>query len=74
MADNFDEKSGLVFSDAPWGKWGQTIEDVYILIKVKKGTSPKSIKCIIEPSRLKISVAEKTIVEVRCSSVFSGGC
>ena len=64
MADNFDEKSGLVFSETLWGKWAQTIEDIHILIKVQRGTSPKSIKCIIEPRRIKISVAEKVIVEV----------
>ena len=65
MADNFDEKSGLVFSETPWGRWAQTIEDIHILIKVQRGTSPKSIKCIIQPRRIKISVAEKVIVEVR---------
>ena len=64
MADNFDEKSGIVFSGAPWGKWGQTIEDVHILIQVQKGTSPKAIKCTIEPKRIKVSVAGKTIIEV----------
>jgi len=63
MADNFDEKSGLVFSETPWGRWAQTIEDIHILIKVQRGTSPKSIKCIIQPRRIKISVAEKVIVE-----------
>ena len=74
MADNFDEKSGLVFSETLWGKWAQTIEDIHILIKVQRGTSPKSIKCIIEPRRIKISVAEKVIVEVRDTYRTYLGC
>ena len=71
MADNFDEKSGLVFNKTPWGQWGQTIEDIHILINVQRGTNPKSIKCIIEPRRIKISVAERTIVEVSYKSSTS---
>ena len=67
MADNFDEKSGLVFSDAQWGKWGQTIEDIHILIKVEKGTVAKTIKCFIEPKKIKVTVAQKTILEVHAN-------
>ena len=64
MADNFDERSGLIFSEAPWGKWGQTIEDVQILIKVDKGTVSKAIKCNIYPRKIRVVIKENTILEV----------
>eukprot|EP00795_Rhopilema_esculentum_P000826 gene826-10568_t len=63
MADNFDERSGLIFSEAPWGKWGQTIEDVQILIKVDKGTVSKAIKCNIYPKKIRVVIKENTILE-----------
>lgn len=71
MADNFDERSGLVFSETPWGKWGQTIEDIHILIKVVKGTRAKAIKCNVEPGTIHISVAGQTILKVTCFELIA---
>ena len=64
MAGNFDEKSGQIYSATPWGKWGQTLEDIQIFVNVEKGTSPKEIKCKIGSKTLSVVVKGKAVLEV----------
>ena len=64
MADNFEEKSGLVETQTPWGKWGQTIEEVFIEIDVREGTKTKAIKIDIKPKSISISVEGKVLIKV----------
>ena len=64
MASNFDEKSGQIYSATPWGKWGQTIEDIQVFVDVEKGTSPKEIKCKIGSKTLSVNVKGRVVLEV----------
>lgn len=64
---HFDERSGIVAVDTPWGKWWQTISEVYIEIKVKEGTRGKDVKINFTPSKLLVIVNGETIINVRKS-------
>uniref|UniRef100_UPI00358FC16C nudC domain-containing protein 2 n=1 Tax=Myxine glutinosa TaxID=7769 RepID=UPI00358FC16C len=63
MATDFDERSGVVRCQAPWGCWYQTLEDVVLEIDFPEGTSARNIKCVLEPSRLSVSLSGKCILQ-----------
>lgn len=62
---HFDERSGMVYSSANWGQWGQTIEEVYVEINVPEGTSPKNIHCNFKPKSLLVTVNGNEIIKVQ---------
>ncbi len=67
MSD-FDERSGVVYSKAPWGQWGQTIDEVFIEVEVSdRSIRAKDIKCEIKPNSIAVSVggAEKFKVYIK---------
>jgi hypothetical protein len=64
MAD-FDDRSGAVFATADWGRWWQTMEEVFIEIDCPPGTSAKDIKCDIAAKRLKVVLKSQTVLEVK---------
>lgn len=57
---NFDEKSGEVPCYTDWGRWLQTMEEVYVLVDVPAGTRGKDVKCKINPSSISLEVRGKT--------------
>ena len=61
---NFDEKSGLVYSITPWGQWAQTIEEVFVEVKVPEGTRSRDVKCDIKAQYMSLSVHNKEIIKV----------
>ncbi|KXJ14356.1 nudC domain-containing protein 2 [Exaiptasia diaphana] len=63
MAENFDERSGVIYSNTPWGRWAQTIEDVFIEIDVPCGTRGKNIQCDIKINNLTCVVRDKEIIK-----------
>ena len=65
MAVAFDERSGIEACHTPWGRWWQTMEEVYIEVNVPQGTSAKEIKCDIGNNRLSLSVASKQYFQVQ---------
>ncbi|KAL3880631.1 hypothetical protein ACJMK2_032855 [Sinanodonta woodiana] len=60
---NFDERSGIVPCPASWGHWYQTMEEVFLEIKVSEGTLAKEIKCTIKPKHIKVVIKGETILE-----------
>ena len=60
---NFDEKSGLVYSITPWGQWAQTIEEVFVEVKVPEGTRSRDVKCDIKAQYMSLSVHNKEIIK-----------
>ncbi len=64
MVDNFEEKSGLITSTTSWGKWGQTIEDVILIVDVPEGTIPKSINCVVKSKSISFSVKDSVHFQV----------
>lgn len=56
MSD-FDERSGVVYSTTPWGQWAQTIDEVYVEVKISNSSiRAKDIKCEIKPTSIFVSV------------------
>lgn len=58
---NFDEKSGIIPCTTPWGKWWQTIEEVFIEVSVADGTKTKEISIDINPKSIKVVVKGKEL-------------
>lgn len=64
MSD-FDDRSGIVACETPWGRWWQTIDDVTVEVQVATGTRAKDVRCTIRPSSITLSVAGTTVFEVK---------
>ena len=58
---NFDEKSGVIPCNTPWGKWWQTIEDIFIEVLVTEGTKSGEISIDIKPKSIKVVVKGKEV-------------
>lgn len=63
---NFDEKSGIVPCETEFGRWWQTLEEVFIEIVLKDGplSSSKDVRCEITNSEIKCSVKDKPVLQV----------
>ncbi|GFV64539.1 nudC domain-containing protein 2 [Trichonephila clavipes] len=58
---HFDERSGIVAAKTPWGRWWQTVSEVYIEVDVPPGTPGKDCKVTITPNRIVCRVKDKEI-------------
>ncbi len=63
---HFDEKSGIVPCLTPWGKWYQTMEEIFIEVNVPEGTTSKMVKVIFGPKQLACTVRGEELIKV-CS-------
>lgn len=61
---HFDERSGVVPCVTPWGSWSQTIEEVFVEVKVKSGTRSKDIKCELTSRSINLKVYGEEIIKV----------
>lgn len=61
---HFDERSGIVAAEAPWGRWWQTVGEVFIEVNVVPGTPGKDCKVIIKPNFIECRVKEKEVFKV----------
>lgn len=61
---NFDEKSGIIPCNTPWGKWLQTVEDVFVEVLVPEGTKCKEISINIQTRTIKVVVSGKEVFSV----------
>lgn len=70
MSNNFDEKSGIVYSKTSWGQWGQTIEEVFIEIDIPGGAGvrAKDVSCDIKTTSIAVSIRG----EVKLKGKLSG--
>ncbi|KAG5444037.1 NudC domain-containing protein 2 [Clonorchis sinensis] len=48
----FNDTANLVTVPCPWGKWWQTIGEVFVEVSLDPGTSAKDINCHITPSHI----------------------
>lgn len=72
---HFEEKSGAVVSPTPWGSWWQTMGEVFVDIKVPKGTRSKQVSIIITPKHIKCVVQGETLFEGNlCKTVVADEC
>ena len=67
---NFDEKSGLIYCETPWGQWAQTIEEVFIEVNVPEGTRSRDVKCDIKTQYFSLSVHNKELIKVLIAAVY----
>lgn len=62
---HFDERSGVVYCETPWGQWGQTIEEVFVEVNVPEGTRARDVRCSIHPRRITVKVGGEEVIEGR---------
>lgn len=58
---HFDEKSGIVAAKTPWGRWWQTVSEVFIEVDIPPGTPGKECKVTITPNHIACRVKDKDI-------------
>lgn len=70
MAD-FEERSGIVSQETPWGKWHQTVSDVTIEVNLVPGTRGREVRVDIQPASISCSVKGTQIFQGRlCETVI----
>ncbi|XP_054720238.1 nudC domain-containing protein 2-like [Uloborus diversus] len=60
---HFDERSGIVAADTPWGRWWQTVNEVFIEINVPPETPGKLCKISIRPNCIECNVRNEEILK-----------
>ncbi|KAJ8266820.1 hypothetical protein GJAV_G00135050 [Gymnothorax javanicus] len=65
MSSHFEERSGIVPCQTPWGQWYQTMEEIFIEVNVPPGTSAKEIKCVLESKQIQLCVKGCEILKGR---------
>ncbi|XP_028668578.1 nudC domain-containing protein 2 [Erpetoichthys calabaricus] len=63
MSVHFDEKSGVVPCETPWGRWYQTMEEVFLEVNVPPGTSAKEIKCTLGSRQITLYVKGHEVIK-----------
>jgi len=58
---HFDESSGIVPCQTPWGQWYQTVEEVYVLVDLPTGTKAKSLDVKLKPESVSVSLNKSFI-------------
>ena len=61
---HFDEKSGVVPCLTPWGKWYQTMEEIFIEVNAPEGTTSKMVKVIFGSKQLACTVRGEELIKV----------
>ena len=70
MSD-FDEKSEVAACKTEWGRWYQTMDEVYVEVHLEEGTSGKQVKVNIMPKKLLVTVKGEKVIEVKNILFFS---
>ncbi|XP_033632142.1 nudC domain-containing protein 2-like isoform X1 [Asterias rubens] len=72
---HFDEKSGVVPCLTPWGKWYQTMEEIFIEVNAPEGTTSKMVKVIFGSKQLACTVRGEELIKGELSAaVISDEC
>lgn len=61
---HFDERSGIVAAETPWGKWWQTVGEIFVEINIPPGTPGKDCKIDIKPNYIECRIRDKEIFKV----------
>lgn len=64
MSAPFEERSGVVPCGTPWGRWYQTLEEVFIEVQVPPGTRAKDVSCSLQSRRVALSVCGREVLQV----------
>ncbi|VDP23146.1 unnamed protein product [Soboliphyme baturini] len=60
---NFDDIAGQAACKTPWGRWWQTIEEVFIEIELKEKTRGKDIAANISPMTIEFQFHDSTLLQ-----------
>lgn len=60
---HFDETSGVVACNTQWGRWYQTMEEVYVEVSLEPGTTSKQVKVSITPKQLTVAVKGVNLIK-----------
>uniref|UniRef100_A0A8B9IUJ7 NudC domain containing 2 n=1 Tax=Amazona collaria TaxID=241587 RepID=A0A8B9IUJ7_9PSIT len=63
MSAPFEERSGVVPCGTPWGRWYQTLEEVFIEVQVPPGTRAKDICCNLQSQHIALSVRGQNVLQ-----------
>ncbi|OXB51493.1 hypothetical protein ASZ78_006983 [Callipepla squamata] len=63
MSAPFEERSGVVPCGTPWGRWYQTLEEVFIEVQVPPGTRAKDVRCSLQSRRVALSVGGRDVLQ-----------
>ncbi|XP_033923098.1 nudC domain-containing protein 2 [Melopsittacus undulatus] len=63
MSAPFEERSGVVPCGTPWGRWYQTLEEVFIEVQVPPGTRAKDICCSLQSQHIALSVRGQDVLQ-----------
>ncbi|NWR57071.1 NUDC2 protein, partial [Bucorvus abyssinicus] len=63
MSAPFEERSGVVPCGTPWGRWYQTLEEVFIEVQVPPGTRAKDIRCSLQSRHIALSVRGREVLQ-----------
>lgn len=76
MAAPFEERSGVVPCRTPWGRWYQTLEEVFVEVHVPPGTRAKDVSCSLQSRHLALAVGGRQLLQVAAGGVRAvpAGC
>lgn len=58
---HFEERSGAVYCQTPWGRWWQTVGEVFVEVEVPKGTRGRDVQVEITPKHVSCTVRGKNL-------------
>lgn len=64
MSAPFEERSGVVPCGTPWGRWYQTLEEVFIEVRVPPGTRAKDVRCDLRSRHISLAVCGQELLQV----------
>lgn len=64
MSAPFEERSGVVPCGTPWGRWYQTLEEVFIEVRVPPGTRAKDVRCSLRSRHISLAVGGQELLQV----------
>jgi hypothetical protein len=53
---NFDEQSGAVCLQTPWGQWWQTVDEVQVEVRLDHPVDARQIQLHIDTNRISVTV------------------
>jgi len=62
--NHFDEKSGIIACNTEWGRWWQTVYDLYIEVVLPVNTKSKDVKIDGTNSSITCQILGKTLFSV----------
>jgi hypothetical protein len=69
---DFEERSGIVCQETPWGRWYQSVSDVTVEVNLTPGTRGREVQVDIKPSSIHCSVRGAQIFQGRlCETVLA---